>query len=151
MLSSSSSSSGHRDASSSSSSSSNNSSKQATISRTGSMLLSGWKMLSQHCPICMSPLLSKGTAGTDNDAIRCPGCDLPVVKEYNHSNDNYTNAYPPPPSSSLPPSSSSYATQVPLSLPLSLLSPLSLPLSLSSSSSSSSLLSLPSLLLQEGS
>jgi uncharacterized Zn finger protein (UPF0148 family) len=49
--------------------------KMDGIKRTSDMMVSGWKMLSQHCPVCSSPLMSKGIT------LRCPGCDMPVVKE----------------------------------------------------------------------
>jgi uncharacterized Zn finger protein (UPF0148 family) len=51
------------------------SSQKEVISRTGNLMLKGWKLLSVSCPLCHSPLLSK-----DNE-MRCPGCDLPVKKE----------------------------------------------------------------------
>jgi uncharacterized Zn finger protein (UPF0148 family) len=51
------------------------SSQKDVISRTGNLMLKGWKLLSVCCPLCHAPLLSK-----DNE-MRCPGCDLPVRKE----------------------------------------------------------------------
>jgi uncharacterized Zn finger protein (UPF0148 family) len=49
------------------------------VKRTGEMLLQGWRMLSDSCPICYSPLMSKG------NSMKCPGCDLPVKKESDES------------------------------------------------------------------
>jgi len=48
----------------------------ATIKRTGELMLAGWKLLSQVCPICSSPLLSN-----KSHQMRCPGCDMPVMLE----------------------------------------------------------------------
>lgn len=46
------------------------------IKRTGDMMLSGWRLLADHCPICTSALMSKG------ENMRCPGCDMPVMWDY---------------------------------------------------------------------
>lgn len=46
--------------------------KKESIERMGSMMLQGWRMLAECCPICTSPLMSKG------DNMRCPGCDMPI-------------------------------------------------------------------------
>ncbi len=54
-----------------------------SIKRTGDMLLSGWKLLNSACPICNTALLSK------NELLRCPTCDLAVVKEADQQ--KYTN------------------------------------------------------------
>lgn len=54
-----------------------------SIKRTGDMLLSGWKLLNSACPICNTALLSKG------ELLRCPTCDLAVVKESDQQ--KYTN------------------------------------------------------------
>ena len=72
-------------------SSSSTTTTKETIKRTSDLLLSGWKMLSNHCPICSSPLLSK------DNAMRCPGCNVPVVMENDantnaNSNANYSNS-----------------------------------------------------------
>lgn len=56
------------------------------IERTGQLMLSGWKLLATPCPICHTALLSK------SDAIRCPGCDLPVMKE--GANQTVSDAVP---------------------------------------------------------
>ncbi|KAJ1407857.1 hypothetical protein B484DRAFT_436389 [Ochromonadaceae sp. CCMP2298] len=45
------------------------------IQRTGTLLLSGWRMLSTLCPVCNCALMQKGSH------MRCPGCDLAVVRE----------------------------------------------------------------------
>lgn len=50
-------------------------SPKETISRTGKMMLEGWRLLAQVCPICNSPLMSK------QDKLHCPGCDMPVRYE----------------------------------------------------------------------
>jgi uncharacterized Zn finger protein (UPF0148 family) len=47
--------------------------KAAGLKRTGDMMLSGWTMLADHCPVCQFPLMGKA-----ND-MRCPGCDMPVM------------------------------------------------------------------------
>ena len=39
------------------------------------MLLEGWKMLSEGCPICATAIMSK------DGNMRCPKCDLPIVLE----------------------------------------------------------------------
>lgn len=49
--------------------------KNQIIQKTGEMLLSGWKLLGLHCPICSTALLSK------DDNMRCPSCDAPVLTE----------------------------------------------------------------------
>jgi len=50
-----------------------------SIKRTGDLLLSGWRLLNAGCPICNTALLSKG------DLLRCPSCDMAVVKESEHN------------------------------------------------------------------
>jgi uncharacterized Zn finger protein (UPF0148 family) len=45
------------------------------ILKMGNMLLEGWKMLSEGCPICATAIMSK------NGNMRCPKCDLPIVLE----------------------------------------------------------------------
>lgn len=50
------------------------------ISRTGQLLLNGWKLLAISCPICNTALLSS-RAGE----MKCPGCNLPVVLESNET------------------------------------------------------------------
>lgn len=52
------------------------------------MMLSGWKLLNEHCPICHTALLSK------NQRRRCPSCDLPVVLESDHRNENFSSSAP---------------------------------------------------------
>lgn len=42
------------------------------IKRSSQMMLQGWRLLAISCPICNSPLLSKG------EVIHCAGCDMPV-------------------------------------------------------------------------
>lgn len=49
-----------------------------SIKRTGDLLLSGWRLLNAGCPICNTALLSKG------EMLRCPSCDMAVVKESEH-------------------------------------------------------------------
>lgn len=61
------------------------SSSKETIGRISERLLSGWKLLGDHCPLCNTPLMSK-----QND-LRCPGCDLPVVMEDDNSEAKYSN------------------------------------------------------------
>jgi len=46
------------------------------------MLLEGWRMLAQICPLCSSPLMSK------DGGLHCPGCDLPVRYESQQVNGN---------------------------------------------------------------
>lgn len=58
------------------------SNRETGISRAGNLLLQGWTMLAIHCPICHTPLFSKG------GEMRCPSCDLPVKYE---SQDTKTN------------------------------------------------------------
>ena len=68
-------------------SSSSTTTTKETIKRTSDLLLSGWKMLSNHCPICSSPLLSK------DNTMRCPGCNVPVVMENEaNTNTNYSKS-----------------------------------------------------------
>ena len=57
-----------------------------TIKRTGELLLSGWKMLNMACPICKTPLMSKG------ELMRCPHCDLPVVTELPEAEKAFLNS-----------------------------------------------------------
>ena len=39
------------------------------------MMLTGWKMLSQVCPVCSFPLMGK------DGNMMCPGCNVPVIRE----------------------------------------------------------------------
>jgi uncharacterized Zn finger protein (UPF0148 family) len=50
-------------------------SSREDMQRAAELMLGGWKMLAQHCPICNFPLYSKG------DAMRCAGCNLDVARE----------------------------------------------------------------------
>jgi uncharacterized Zn finger protein (UPF0148 family) len=66
-------------------------SNNKTIQKTGELLLSGWKMLAIHCPICNAPIMSKA------EAMKCPGCDMPVQMERTSSNSEAVLAPIPPP------------------------------------------------------
>jgi len=57
-----------------------------TISRTGKLLLDGWKMLAQMCPMCNTALMSK------QGALHCPGCDLPVRYETSREDARFDDA-----------------------------------------------------------
>ena len=51
--------------------------KKAGIKKAGQLMLQGWIMLAEHCPVCYSVLFSN-KAKTE---CVCPTCDLPVKKE----------------------------------------------------------------------
>lgn len=53
------------------------SSNKQDILKMGNMLLEGWTMLSEGCPICATAVMSK------NGNMRCPKCDLPIISESN--------------------------------------------------------------------
>lgn len=50
--------------------------RKDAIKRTGQLMLQGWRLLAQCCPICYTALLS-----SREGQMRCPFCDLPVVAE----------------------------------------------------------------------
>ena len=56
-------------------------SNRQDVLKMGNMLLEGWKMLSEGCPICATAIMSK------NGNLRCPKCDLPIVLERNLEKD----------------------------------------------------------------
>jgi uncharacterized Zn finger protein (UPF0148 family) len=60
--------------------------RSAGLKRSGEMMLSGWRMLADHCTICKFPLMGKG------GDLRCPGCDMKVVYD-----EGQSNSQPPPP------------------------------------------------------
>ena len=67
-------------------------SKKETMDKIGSMMLSGWKLLNDSCPLCHTALLSKSSE------MRCPQCDLPVKKvdnelEYYEEEDDIDNDF----------------------------------------------------------
>jgi uncharacterized Zn finger protein (UPF0148 family) len=47
--------------------------REGAIKRSSDMMLNGWRMLANMCPICNSALMSK------NKVWRCPGCNMDVV------------------------------------------------------------------------
>jgi uncharacterized Zn finger protein (UPF0148 family) len=51
--------------------------RKETIKRTSDLMLSGWKMLADCCPICTSVLM----LSRSGDELRCPGCDMPIKFE----------------------------------------------------------------------
>ena len=63
------------------------SSKNNAITRIGTMLTNGWKLLNDVCPLCHTSLLSKG------DELRCPRCDLPIVVEKNCKQENVLEGF----------------------------------------------------------
>ena len=59
---------------------------KAGIKRTGEMMLGGWRLLADHCPICTFPLMSK------KDELRCPNCDMAVMTEEDAAEGNFRYA-----------------------------------------------------------
>ena len=47
------------------------------IKRSGELLLKGWAMLNQNCPVCYTALM----ASSDRSETMCPSCNLPVRTE----------------------------------------------------------------------
>lgn len=72
------------------------------ILKMGNMLLEGWKMNSEGCPICATAIMSK------NGKMRCPKCDLPIVLESSlEATQQIFTENPVKTSSQAPPSSNS--------------------------------------------
>lgn len=51
--------------------------KNAGLKRAGDLLLQGWRMLPNTCPLCTTPLMFNNKS----EECRCPGCDMPVMTE----------------------------------------------------------------------